>query len=561
MPSQERTAAIDGFFSWFYRTYPVNATFIGVHEYDALLPDLSEDGVAEALAGVETLRARFAALPPEPLIGSEALDRHLVEGMLDVFRWELTSPHFHRTNPSLYTGEAVFGVISLFLRPFAPIETRAEAAIKRMMMIPALLAQARGNVRRAPRAWIERAIRESAGADAFFERGIPRLLREEAIRTPRLTEAAAVAASAFREFRAHLEAELRPRATEDYGCGGEGVDLLLRRGHFLTMSANEVLDLAAHRADAAEAEVRVRAADAGAAGWRDALAILADRHPTVEGYYGRYADIWQAARHAADDHRLLTWPDYPLRYIPRPIWAREAAPYLYFLSYRAPAAFDRVPVVDYLVTPLEPDMPAEEQSRRLRAANDSVIKLNHVIHHGGLGHHVQNWHAYRAASRIGQIAAVDCASRIALYCGGTMAEGWACYATELMDEVGFLDPLERVAQAHSRLRIAARAVVDVKLHTGQWKLDEATAYYRDRAGMTTEAAHAETVKNSMFPGVALMYMMGLEQIQALRHRLAAGGGPFDLREFHDTLLSYGSLPVALISDAMVRDAQARRFAG
>jgi len=116
-------------------------------------------------------------------------------------------------------------------------------------------------------------------------------------------------------------------------------------------------------------------------------------------------------------------------------------------------------------------MPTREQARRLRATNDSVIKLNHVIHHGGLGHHVQNWYAYRAASRTGQIAAVDCASRIALFCGGTMAEGWACYATDLMEEIGFLSPLERYAQVHARMRMAARALVDIDLHRGAITLE------------------------------------------------------------------------------------------
>src|SRR5437588_12855981 len=137
-------------------------------------------------------------------------------------------------------------------------------------------------------------------------------------------------------------------------------------------------------------------------------------------------------RRAAVAQRLLTWPDYPIRFVPQPAWARAAAPYLYFLAYRSPAPFDRLRTVDYLVPPVDPEMPPDEQARRLRATNDSVIKLNHVIHHGGIGHHVQNWHAQRAASRIGQVAAVDCAGRIALFCGGTMAEGWACYATDLM---------------------------------------------------------------------------------------------------------------------------------
>ena len=106
-------------------------------------------------------------------------------------------------------------------------------------------------------------------------------------------------------------------------------------------------------------------------------------------------------------------------------------------------------------------MPAASRQRLLRATNDSVIKLNHVVHHGAIGHHVQNWHAFRAESRIGQIAAVDCASRIALFCGGTMAEGWACYATDLMDEFGFLTPLEHFAErrpaADGRARAGGRA--------------------------------------------------------------------------------------------------------
>ena len=130
------------------------------------------------------------------------------------------------------------------------------------------------------------------------------------------------------------------------------------------------------------------------------------------------------------------------------------------MFYWAPAAFNRPPVHRYLVTPIEPSMPEAEQLRRLQATNDSVIKLNHVVHHGGVGHHVQNWNAYHGASQIGRVAAVDCAARIAMFCGGTMAEGWACYATQLMAEHGFLTLLEEFGEAHADLRMAARAVVD-----------------------------------------------------------------------------------------------------
>src|SRR5918912_2054487 len=100
-------------------------------------------------------------------------------------------------------------------------------------------------------------------------------------------------------------------------------------------------------------------------------------------------------------------------------------------------------------------MPGDEQLRRLRGTNTSVIKLNHVVHHGAIGHHVQNYYAYNGESEIGRVAAVDCASRIGMFCGGTMAEGWACYATELMEEVGFLTAEERVAERHTWVRMLA----------------------------------------------------------------------------------------------------------
>jgi uncharacterized protein (DUF885 family) len=136
-----------------------------------------------------------------------------------------------------------------------------------------------------------------------------------------------------------------------------------------------------------------------------------------------------------------------------------------------------------------------------------------------------------------------------MLCAGTMAEGWACYATEIMEEVGFLTPLESFAERHTRLRMAARALVDIRLHTGKLSLDQAVAFYRERVGMTSAAAKSEAVKNSMFPGTALMYLMGTDTIRQLRDDLSALPG-FELQTFHDRLLSYGSVPVALIADQM-----------
>ena len=199
------------------------------------------------------------------------------------------------------------------------------------------------------------------------------------------------------------------------------------------------------------------------------------------------------------------------------------------------------------VTPIDETLPADEQSRRLAQWNHSAITLNHVVHHGAIGHHVQNWHAYhQSRSRIGAIAAVDCASRISMFLGGSMAEGWACYATGLMEELDLLTPLERLSEQHTSVRMLARAIVDIELHTGAFSLNDAIQFYCTEVGMPVETATAEANKNSMFPCTAIMYWLGTHAIRDARSRVAArDGDAFSLRAFHDAVLSRGSIPALL----------------
>ena len=208
---------------------------------------------------------------------------------------------------------------------------------------------------------------------------------------------------------------------------------------------------------------------------------------------------------------------------------------------------------EYVVTPIDATLPPDEQERRLKAWNHSVITLNHVVHHGSVGHHVQNWHAYhQTKSRMGAIAAVDCASRIGMFLGGSMAEGWACYATELMDELGLLTPLEQLSEQHSRVRMLARAIVDIRLHLGDLPFDDAIAYYVSEVGMPAEVAAGEATKNSMFPCTAVMYWLGTSRILSLRDTVRGRqGSAFSLRQFHDALLGWGALPVSLVGELLL----------
>ncbi len=558
-PSQDAAHWLDRFFEHYYRSNPVTATFIGEHRFDPWLPDYSEAAVDDAKARIATLLSESSGLVLDALSLDQKHDVRLAQGALRIQDWELGARHFHRGNPSLYTGEAVFGLISLLLTDYAPLRDRLAAAASRLEATPRLLEQAKDNLDAAPRPWTERALRECEGALTLLDEGLRKFGGGEAVEDADFALAVSRARGAVEEFQAWLGDELRERERDEVAAGEEALALHLSEGHFLEEDAAEVERHA--RAELAEATAALTegARDFGASSPTEALAQLKEHRPTAEEYQNRYARFWEEARDLAVTKGLLTWPDFPIRYVERPAWVRAAAPYLYFLFYRSPAAFGRPKVHDYLIAPLDRTQAPEGQQRFLEAHNDSVIKLNHVVHHGGLGHHVQNFHAFRSGSRIGRMAAVDGASRIALLSGGTMAEGWACYATDLMSEAGLLTPLERYAELQGRARMCARAIVDVRLHEGRWTLEHAARFYEEHALMPAAAAMAEAVKNSMFPGAAVMYLMGRDAIHRLREDMVAiEGRHFSLQRFHDTFLSHGSIPVSLIAHAMKQAAESAR---
>jgi hypothetical protein len=561
--------ALDDFFTHYYSKHPVNATFTGVHAYDEELPDWSLDGLAALDDEMQSLGASLAAEYPAPASvaafrsSPDLLDAELARGYLEIQCAENRSRHGPPGNPALWTGEAVFSIVSLMIRDFAPVEERFDLALARLDKLARFLHGLNTLHSAASLAptWIGRATRDCNGADVLFDAAMRQWIAPAAIEDrdrARLYDAFARGRVRLRAFGRRLSATASVAAQmrgayetpASMACGPDFFDLLLKRGHFCTRSRADLLKEARERFEAARAELDALA-ESTAGSWAQAQAQIAADRPTSDEYYSTFEKTWQACYGLAESANVISWPEnWPIRYVPYPPFTADAAPHLYYLHYRSPAPFDPVSVRDYVV----PALPSEPEAadKHLRVWNNSTIKLNHVVHHGAIGHHVQNWYAYnQQRSRIGKVAGVDCANRIGMFCGGTMTEGWACYATDLMEELGFLTPLERVAQQHTRVRLLARAIVDIEFHQGTMAFADAIAFYSDHVGMSADAARGEVVKNSMFPCTAIMYWLGTQGIHDLRDEMKRREGPrFSLRRFHGELLGYGSIPVPLLARMM-----------
>jgi uncharacterized protein (DUF885 family) len=138
--------------------------------------------------------------------------------------------------------------------------------------------------------------------------------------------------------------------------------------------------------------------------------------------------------------------------------------------------------------------------------------------------------------------------------GGNSAytEGWGLYAEELGKEIGFYqDPGSDYGRLRSELFRAVRLVVDTGIHDMGWSRDQVVAYMRDSHAVDEPTIQAETDRYIGGPGQACSYKLGQLKIRELRERAKTKlGAKFDLKAFHDEILSGGALPLDVL-DARV----------
>jgi uncharacterized protein (DUF885 family) len=138
--------------------------------------------------------------------------------------------------------------------------------------------------------------------------------------------------------------------------------------------------------------------------------------------------------------------------------------------------------------------------------------------------------------------------------GGNSAytEGWGLYAEELGKEIGFYkDPGSDYGRLRSELFRAVRLVVDTGIHDMGWSRDQVVDYMRQSHAVDEPTIQAETDRYISGPGQACSYKLGQLKIRELRERAKQKLGPqFDLKTFHDEILSGGALPLDVL-DARV----------
>ena len=133
-------------------------------------------------------------------------------------------------------------------------------------------------------------------------------------------------------------------------------------------------------------------------------------------------------------------------------------------------------------------------------------------------------------------------------------EGWALYAERLGDDMGlYSGDLARMGLLGSEAFRAARMVIDAGVHTKGWTRDQAVNYLREHTLLPPGHIQGEVDRYISWPGQAPSYMIGRSEIMRLReHARSSLGTRFDIRAFHDQVLEYGTVPLALLRTRIER---------
>lgn len=538
---------------------PVSATQIGDHRYDSELDDLSTAGQQKTVAAYKALLGELDKIEVAKLGRENQVDAAILRNQLQSEIWNAEVLQSGKWDPQLYNGIAGSAIYGLMAREFAPLPERLKAATARMEKLPAIFAQARENLdpARVPKIHAETVAKQNKGilsiVDTFITPHIGELPQAD---QQRLQAAIDGLKKAVDEQQTWLDKTLVPNAKGDFRIGAEKYDQKLKFALSSSLSRQEI-------GERARAELkRVREDMYGIA-----QTVLKDKpgapempaQPTDEQQQKAieaalelaYADkpardkVVDDAKAALEqstafvrEHDLMTLPDAPVDIILMPEFQRGVA-----VAYcDSPGPLDKNLKTFYAVSPIPDDWNEKQVDSFLREYNSRMIHLL-SIHEGTPGHYLEGWHSAKFPSTLRAVLR-----------SGLFAEGWAVYTERMMQEQGYLnnDPLFHLVQLKFYLRTISNAILDQGVHVDNWDREKAMHLMTHDAFQQESEAAGKWVRAQLTSAQLPTYFVGAQEHfdtrKAVQEKL---GDKFNLKAYHDQVLSYGAPPVRFARQLML----------
>ncbi|HET7843471.1 MAG TPA: DUF885 domain-containing protein [Xanthomonadales bacterium] len=543
------------------RLSPVSATSIGDHRFDAEIDDLSAEARAKGVEFSRQLLGELDTIVPAKLTRENQVDMALLRNQLRYDIWSAEKLQGYAWDPMVYSQLAGGALYSLMAREFAPLPDRLRAATARMEKLPMLLEQMRGNLdfARVPKIHAETAAKQNNGVLSIVDGLImPHAGELPEAERKRLEAAAEGLKKAVAEHQKWLDSDLVPNAKGDFRIGKELYDAKLAFALNSPLSREEIKrraegELARVRAEMYDIARQVFKDKPGAPAMPDsptpeqqqaaiaaALDIAAKEHPPRDQVVESAKAALEKTTAFVREKNLIGMPDSPVEIILMPEFQRGVA-----IAYcDSPGPLDKGQKTFYAVSPIPDDWDTKQVESFLREYNTrSINEL--TVHEAMPGHYLQLWHSNKYPSTLRAVLS-----------SGPFVEGWAVYAERLMAEAGYYDndPLYRLVQRKWYLRAVANAILDQAIHVDGMTREQAMELMTKQTFQEEREAALKWVRAQLTSAQLPTYFVGYQEHADLRKLVEdQKRGTFDVRRFHDELLSHGSPPVRYARALMLNE--------
>lgn len=530
---------------------PISATQIGEHRYDNRIDDVSAQGIAAGIEQTRALLDALEAIDTQQLSRDNQVDAAILRNQLEGDLFRATTLADWQWDPQFYSGLAGSAIYGLMARDFAPLPDRLRAATERMEQIPQIFAAARANLdpARVPKIHAETVARQNRGILSLVATFItPNLDQLQGNQRQRLQAAISALEAAVNQHQQWLDEQLVPNAKGDFRIGAELYDAKLRFALNSQLSRADIGQRAQAELDRVRAQMygiaqRVLAGRPGAPATPDnptaqqqqqaieaALELAYAQKPARDAVVPDAKAALEVATAFVAEHDLMTLPDAPVEIILMPEFQRGVA-----VAYcDSPGPLDKHLKTFYAVSPIPEDWNDGQVDSFLREYNSRMIHLL-SIHEGTPGHYLEGWHSAKHPSMLRAVLR-----------SGLFAEGWAVYTERMMQQAGYLDndPLFQLVQLKFYLRTIANALLDQGVHVEGWDRDRAMQLMvRDSFQQESEAAGKWTRAQLTSAQLPTYFVGAQEHFDTRAAAEKAWGKDFNLKTYHDRMLSFGAPPV------------------
>ena len=539
----------------YFHYAPTNGTLAGYHQYDTQFEDFSRKSINAEITALKVFEKRVEAIHSD----SAALDlttrgdREMMLGNIRSTLLTLETIRPWEKNADNYSSTCANGAFTLMERKFASPDDRLRSLIAREKRMPALLADARVNLKNPPRIYTEIAIEQLPGIVSFFEHDVPLAFAD--VTDPALNaEFAKTNAAVIVELNNYLgwlKTELLPKSNGDFRIGADTFSKKLQFDEMVDLPLDKLLEIAWTDLKKNQAHFNQVAKELEPdKDPRAVLEELGENHPAPDHLLDAFRATFDGLVSFIRAHHIVTIPSDV-----RPI-LEETPPFMRattFASMDTPGPFEAHATEAYFnVTLPDKSMTPAQVEGYMHSFNAGTV-ISTAVHEAYPGHYIQFLWVPNAPSRVRKLLGAN-----------TNVEGWAHYTEQMMLDEGYGQPgagakderearFLRLGQLQDALLRNARFVVGIEMHTGKMSFEEAVEFFQKEGCQSKESALVETKRGTADP-TYLYYTLGKLEIMKLREDLKKKqGAAFSLEEFHNSFLRQGFPPVRIVREALLGD--------